>query len=336
MHLFQLVRVSRQLQKEVQSQQQFNKQWLLPLLKSLEIKHNGKFSSATLKKIYNYYGIYVPAVICNSYCKLNGKEMTDQEQQCATMFGILSPLYDDFFDEGTLSKDEIEAITLDPYSYHADTFEEKVFKEIHLWLLQNVPYPERYIETFQQVFLSQFESLRQMDQQLSEEELLKITYDKGYYAFLLYQDILDIKHTEAYKKVLYTFSGLLQLGNDVFDVHKDLHSGIYTLPNLSQNFPAFKKYYFEEAERFREQLMNLDFPTERKKDFLIIINYVVASGWIAILKLEKIYQKILSPEDLMKLERKQLICDMEKPINVVKRFYYCYQFSRGNVSIKSL
>jgi hypothetical protein len=329
MHLFQLVQVSKQLQKEVQSQQQFNKAWLLPLLTDLEIRHQGKFAQAVLKKIYQYYGVYVPAVICNAYSKLNGKTMTELEQQCATMFGILSPLYDDFFDEGTLEKEKIESLTRNPYSYQPKSFEERVFREIHLWMLQNVPFPERYMETFHEVFCSQHESLRQLDKQLSDEELYKITYNKGYYAFLLYQDVLDIQHTDAYKKVLYTYSGLLQLANDVFDVYKDLHAGIYTVPNLNRDFPALKRYYFEEAVKFRKMLMNLEYPIKRKEDFLIIINYVVASGWIAILKLEKLYQSVSYPPDLLKFERKQLICDMEKPINVAKRFYYCYQFSKA-------
>jgi hypothetical protein len=328
MHLFQLVQVSRQLQKEVHLQQQFNKKWLLPLLKDLEFKHNGKFPLATHKKIYQYYGVYVPAVICNAYCKLNGKKMTDLEQQCATMFGILSPLYDDFFDERALKKDKIESLTKDPYSFEPQTFEEKVFKEIHLWMLQNVPYPERYMDTFHKVFYSQLESLRQMEKHLSDEELYKITYDKGYYAFLLYQDVLDIQHTDGYKEVLYIYSGLLQLANDVFDVYKDLHSGIYTVPNLNRNFPALKSFYYNEATKFRKMLLDLKFPAKRKADFLIMINYVVASGWIAILKLESLYQPFPSPPDLMKFDRKDLICDMEKPLNVVKRFYYCYQFSK--------
>ena len=75
-------------------------------------------------------------------------------------------------------------------------------------------------------------------------------------------------------------------------------------------------------------LIHLDFPTKRKEDFLIIINYVVASGWIAILKLEKLLQPLAYQSDFMQFGRKQLICDMEKPINVAKRFYFCYQFSR--------
>jgi hypothetical protein len=328
MHLFQLVQVSRQLLKEVQSQQQFNKQWLLPLLNELETKYNGKFAPSTYKKIYHYYGVYVPAVICNAYCKLNGRNMTTMEQQCATMFGILSPLYDDFFDEGTLHKDEIEAITKDPFSFQAQSFEEKVFRDIHLWMLQHVPYPERYMKTFHKVYISQLASLRQMEKQLTDEELYKITYDKGYYAFLLYQDVLDIQHTDTYKEVLYTYSGLLQLANDVFDVHKDLHAGIYTVPNLNRDFNALKKYYYQEAIKFRKMLMALNFPTNLKENFLIIINYVVASGWIALLKQEQLYKPFSSPPDLKIFERKQLICDMEHPINVAKRFFYCYQFSK--------
>lgn len=328
MLLLKQIRVSKQLQREVDFQKKFNQHWLDGWVADLQQKHQGTFSPDVLKKIRNYYGIYVPAVICNAYCILNGRDMTLEERQCATLFGILSPIYDDFFDEGTLSTEQLQAISFNPAGYQPATFEEKVFCDVQLWMLQHMAYPERYRETFRKVYESQKASLGQTDHTILEEALYKITYDKGYYAFLLYQDVLNIKHSEAYKQILYTYSGLLQLANDVFDVHKDLHGGIYTVPNLCRDFPAFKKRYYAEAKRFKQMVMDLDQPDSCKKDFLIIINYVVASGWIAILKLEKLLGSFPSKPDLKTLSRDLLICDMEKPANVLKRFHYSYRFSK--------
>ncbi len=328
MQLIKIIKVYNRLRQQSVLQKYYNHQFLEPFLYSLENKYNGRFTNSFLKKIKKFYCLLVPTVLCSSYCNLAGRTFTEQERKKATIISLMTPLYDDFFDNKTLSADQIEIITKNPADFMPQTFEEKVFRELHIWMIANVPDAGMYKSTFENIYKTQLSSVKQTNPQISEAELYNITYDKCYYAFLIYHEILDFSPNEEFKKMTYTFAGLLQIGNDAFDVYKDLQDGIYTLPNLHRNFTELKKKFNEGSRKFNLQVMKMNYQKEQKEDFLITINFIIARAWVALMQIEKLLKLYGKDADFKKIDRKHLICDMQKPSNIVKWLKYTYVFSK--------
>jgi len=99
MRLFRYINISRNVYKEIKKQKQYNKTFLVPYLHELENKYGRKFSDEQKKKILNYYGLFITSFLCSSYTRLHGRTLTDTERKRATLFGILTPVGDDLFDE---------------------------------------------------------------------------------------------------------------------------------------------------------------------------------------------------------------------------------------------
>lgn len=328
MQALKIFHTYRRLRKELQLQKAFNASFLEDELARLQQQYKGVFSQPLLKKIKGFYGLLVPTVLCSSYCHLAGEKFTDDERRRAMVISIMTPVYDDFFDEGTLTTKGIEEITARPQSYQADTFTEKVFKDLHSWMLENVACPEQYQQTFQDVFASQVASAQQTNIDLGEEELYKITYDKSFYSLLLYHLVLDITPAKALTEALFPIAGLLQISNDAFDVYRDLQDGIYTIPNRTGDIAGLKRKFITDVKQFNRLIADLPYPKSRKEDFLITLNFISARGWVAILQLERLLHRLPKNTNLANVERRWLICDMEKPSNIARWLFYTHRFSK--------
>ena len=128
------IRTVVRLRKEFKKQQDYIRTFLNPYLFQLEKKFQGKFDDEQLKKIRQYYGLFIPTILCSSYKHLYNEEYTEAERERATLFGVLTPVGDDLFDIDKLSVEAINKITYEPENYEANTFSAQIAKEIHYFL----------------------------------------------------------------------------------------------------------------------------------------------------------------------------------------------------------
>jgi hypothetical protein len=170
MRLFRYTGTFLRVYKEIKNQKKYNRIFLLPYLQQLEVKYNGKFSDEQKQKILNYYGLFITSFLCSSYKKLQGKTLTAAERKRATLFGILTPVGDDLFDEDRLDIESIKAITFNPQSYTATTFTAHVAKEVQTFLLQDTPHTEAYLQAAKDVLQIQIETVKQTNPAISNEE----------------------------------------------------------------------------------------------------------------------------------------------------------------------
>jgi len=298
------------LRWQLKKQGQYIKQHLPPLLDELAAGQQEQFSARTIKRVTKYWELSLH-VICNSLYKLNGKQLNAAEQHRILLLSIFGPLYDDLFDDKILSHEQIAAFTLDPAQHTPASFEEYVLKKIYLQLLELSPDSKKVTEHLYQVFMWQKESLKQMSPDVSQEELYEITYKKSYYSILLFYSILDHYPNDAVLEMTYPMAGLLQLTNDAFDVYKDVHSGIYTIPSLYRNFDHLQQHFMNEVALFNQRLMQLPFMQHAKDYYSITIHALHAMGWIAMEQLKETTRDVNSVEELTALSRQALVCDMD-------------------------
>lgn len=279
-------------------------QALPPLLNTLAAAHPE--IARSLKRITKYWQLSL-IVVCESLYGLMGKKLSEAEHERIVLLSIFGPFYDDLFDDAIISFETIEAFTLHPEKHHPSTPEEAVIQAIYLRLLELSPDRNRVISHLHDVFIWQKASLRQMQSDITEEELYDITYKKSYYSVLLYYSILDHYPTKAMMEMLYPMAGLFQLTNDAFDVYKDVQNGIYTVPNLYLNFDKIQQKFLADIELFNRSLAKLPFLRPAKEVYGITVHSLHAMGWIALAQLKEVTRGMA----LADLSRRELVCDMD-------------------------
>ena len=325
MRLLTCLRISLQIYKEIKIQKQYNKDFLVPYLHELELKYDGRFKDEQRQKILNYYGLFITSFLCSSYARLRGKTLTAAERKRATLFGILTPVGDDLFDEDKLDHNSIRSITFTPQRYTAISFSAKIAKEIQTFLLQDVVHKEAYLQAAENVLEIQIKTARQTDPSISREELEYITYTKGAASVIIYHQCLDDQADDQMKEALFVTGSLYQLGNDMFDLYKDVRDNIFTLINTCDDYAALRKVFLERVQLQNEKIMTMPYPEKNKAEFCFVMNTINARAVVALDQFVSMEKKLDKKMNWWQMQRKDMIVDMEKPLNFLKWLRYAYR-----------
>jgi len=325
MNFFRYINIARKVYKEIKVQKQFNKSFLIPYLNELEKKYNGVFQPEQRKKITDYYGLFITSFLCSSYKRLYGRTLSNEERKRATLFGILTPVGDDLFDIDKLDNESIRQITFHPETFEAATFSSRVAKEIQAYLLNTVPHKEEYIKASKDVLDIQVETVKQTKRDISKDEMQRITYKKGAVSVIIYHQCLNEAADAKMLEVLFLIGSLYQLGNDIFDLFKDVRDNIYTLVNTCDDYIQFKNDFIERVKLQNEKIYALPYSQKDKEDFCIVMNTINARSLVAIDQFIATQKKYGSKVDWWKLERKDMIVDMEKAYNILKWLKYIFK-----------
>lgn len=328
MNFFRYISIAKKVYSEIKIQKQFNKNFLVPYLDELEKKYNGKFQTEQRNKILKYYGLFITSFLCSSYKRLYGEELSDEERKRATLFGVLTPVGDDLFDIDKLDKESIKQITFQPESFTAVTFAAHVAKEIQTYLLQTVPHKAEYLTASKNVLDIQVETIKQTNSGISQDEIRRITYIKGAVSVIIYHQCLNKAADEQMLEVLFYIGSLYQLGNDIFDLYKDVRDNIYTLVNTCDNYIEFKKDLIARIKLQNEKIYALPYVKKDKEDFCIVINTINARSLVAIDQFINKQKNLGKNINWWQLQRKDMIVDMEKPKNIAKWLHYVYQLPK--------
>ena len=329
MSLVTYINITRRIYKEIQVQKRFNKDFLIPYLDELERKYNGNFQPEQKTKILKYYGLFITSFLCSSYKKLYGETLTPDERKRATLFGILTPVGDDLFDVDKLPNEDIRTITFTPEQYNATTFSANVAKEIQTYLLSHVPHKKEYLEASKNVLDIQVETAKQTKPTITKQDIERITHTKGAVSVIIYHQCLDIAASRQMLEALFYIGSLYQLGNDIFDLYKDVRDNIYTLVNTCDDYLAFRQMFVDRVKAQNKRIMALPYKQKDKKEFCIIMNTINARSMVAIDQFIQQQKKLGNKKiNWWQLERKDMIVDMEKKRNLLRWFKYMRQLPK--------
>lgn len=324
MNVLQYVKAAWHVYKEVRIQQRFERTFLLPYLNELEQKYEGHFTPEQRDKILKYYGLFIASFLCSSYKRLYGKTLNSEERKRAALFGILTPVGDDLFEEDHLSLQEVEQLTFHPEQFKAATFLSKVAKEIQLYFMQHIEDKENYIKASKAVLQAQLETVRQTNEHITKQELKEITYKKGAVSVIIYHAVLQETLTQNMYEVLFYVGSLFQLGNDIFDLYKDVRDGIYTLVNTCTDFVQLKNEFLERVKQQNILIEQLPYNKKAKEEFCIVMNTINARSMVALQQLIQFQKQHKGKINWKQCSRKDMIVDMEKPANLLKWLRYIY------------
>ena len=304
-----------------------SEKWATEYLHMVELTFNGNFDQKTLEKVVKRYSIQ-QHFINDSFSSLYGRTNNANEKERNLLYFIMVSVYDDFFDDKTLTLDQIDAIFYHPEQYAAHTFFEKVFIYTHTRLLNDVADKIQYFKDFEGLHIAQKDSLEQFNPAVSDEALLSITTRKGGYCLLMCRHYLDTPYLKEADATWYALGGVIQLTNDLYDIYKDMQEGIITLAIRAKQHEAIYALYHKHAEALNESIRKLPVTNSHKSDLSIILNVIAAFGYVALDNLKRLQannsnNSILPAFD--SLPRKELIIDMEKNNNRFKLLKFTYQ-----------
>lgn len=307
---FRILSTMLVIYRRVKKQEGYLKSYLPNLLAKVVPDHQQTFTDKDIKRITKYWQLALN-LVCDNVYKLSGRELSEDEHKRIILLSVFGPMFDDLFDDHILNYEQITSLVTNPEAYVAQNKTDKLAAAIYLELLRGMPRRQHFIGHLQAVAHWQQESLKQLDSTITETALQEITYKKSYYAVLLFCALLDEYPDQKILEILYPVAGLMQLTNDTFDVWKDVHKVVYTLPNLYRNFEQLQQLFLAETSAINQRLWQLPYPVKAKQTFAIIIHSLHAMGWMSLEQLKHVTAGVTSISALKQLSRKELVCDMD-------------------------
>ncbi len=297
--------------KSVRKQKRFIKAHLLPDLKTFKDNNDGSLKEADFKKITNYYGFGVPVILGYGFSALRGAPLNIKERSCITYLGGISGLLDDLFDEPNNEVQHLESFISIPENLIPCNSYEALLKHCYSKGLSYSENPQALKQQAKEVFRTETESKFQHNNTLSEKEIRKLTFLKGGHSFLFYRLCLDNTLEDTERKMIYHLGGLMQLGNDIFDVWEDVQQGIETLATKTSSIYLLRNSFTSELDKTIELLRECKYPGKQQKAFARIVLFGLSRVYVCLDQFEKLQASETSIFQPSKYPRKQLICDME-------------------------
>lgn len=311
--------------RDLRTQKKFIAHQFQPILFEFKAE-NDLMAEIDCNRIANYYALAVPAIIGEIHCTLHHKTMTNDERSAGTLIGACSVLFDDFFDNDNLN-DEYIAQLIDNPEY-SEPYNNSVKLAIRLYvnLLEAIQNPSSIQQALNTVFRAQIRSRKQKEIAIAEDEIKDITCAKGGTAFLLYRKAFGEISTRTEEQFYYAVGAIMQLENDIFDVYKDREAGIKTLITTSTDIKIVRNLYLYLIKEVFDVAHQLLFSPQVVARAMRILMLVVCRGFVCLDQLEELQNTTSNRFELMAYSRAELICDMERPSNILKMIHYYAKF----------
>jgi len=158
---------------------------------------------------------------------------------------------------------------------------------------------------------------------LSENEILDITLKKGGVSVLFYRASMSHSFMEGEEEALNEMGGLMQFGNDIFDIYKDRISNIQTILTTAKKIEIVRQLFTNQMNKSFALTEQLSYKAKDKKKYLSLVTMSLCSRCFVCLDQLKMNEKatnfVFMPE---KYTREQLVCDMDKGNNKLKTIKY--------------
>jgi hypothetical protein len=278
-----------------------------------------------LKKIKQYYGLAIPAILGEALCILRGTAMTSQERESLTYQGALTVLVDNFFDKPDVPSASVLQFMENPTGLEGKTASEKLFIELYKRAAQ-YPRQDTMKKYLRKVYEAQVESKKQARPGLTNDELYTIMMDKGGWSVLFYRTFLSHPMQPGEEEALYTMGGLMQFGNDIFDVYVDCKERIQTLMSTATHVNDVRQQFQRLMNKSFELSYQSGYPGKNVQKYLRYISMCLCSRCLVCFdqleKKERETNNVFTPHQY---SRADLVCDMDKNANKWRTIKYFLQ-----------
>lgn len=289
--------------------------------------NDGSLDEEDFQKIRGYYGFGVPAIVGEGFCTLRGSNMSSKERIANTYQGALTGLYDDFFDKTHINHSEILSMMSAPENYQAKTSLERLFIHFLTKVHHKLPDPAAFNHSFQQVYEAQVESGEQLSADISFDNIKEITLRKGGYSLLFYRSVFENPLSTEEETALFNVGALMQLGNDIFDVWKDAPQKIKTLVTDCDHIDEVRKVFDQQLSKSISLVKQSGFSDKNIRRYLNKLLLGISRCYVCLDQLEHLEKFSNGKFSPSAYSREQMLCDMEKPANMIRSIRYYLGYS---------
>ena len=120
----------------------------------------------------------------------------------------------------------------------------------------------------------------------------------------------------------------MQLGNDIFDVYKDESQNIATLLTSCDQIGQVREIFREQMGKTISMVRETSFEKKDIHTYLKKFVMGISRCYVCLDQLERLEQKTAGRFIPAEYSRKEMICDMEKPGNMISslRYFTAYKF----------
>lgn len=234
-------------------------------------------------KITTFFGLYVEY--------LSGGKITKIEFINLCLAGAITPIYDRFCDDASISKKALYKLTFTPSEFKSEDEYKEVYSQMLLHLRKQIKNSEHFTIECERVMNAQLHS-RIQSEKIDIELIDQITLEKGGASFLFWASTLNRSFDEQEVKLFYQLGGFVQIIDDVFDIAQDLDQGIETL--ATKWISTIEKIELKLEECLHqniEEVYALDISKKNKRKLKRLYYLLAVPAFIYLKRLRKESQK---------------------------------------------
>ncbi len=292
--------------------------YLKPLVKKACRKANHSLTKDERKKTLNYYPLLTICGNADNYVLLKQRTLRKDEKRKLSLMSAMATLFDDLLDEEGWHEEKVRKTFGE-----GKALEEKSSKARLLFYLEeefnklNIPF--EYDSALENALNAQYESLQQVQSNLSKEDTLALSRNKNGKTSLLVSSLIGGSWDENEKKIIYQSGVLGQLMNDIFDTYKDHQEGIHTILSKICSVKELEEIYLNELDELFHSLKKTALSKKQQYYLVWRLAPIFAFGLVGIQRLYELENKYGSVDKFSSLKREELMFDMAKWDN---RFLY--------------
>jgi hypothetical protein len=310
MNNWQLVKHGLALTADGYRQLAFIKRFLQPLVQKHCDRLQYQLSASEKKKVLFYYPMYTVLACAQMYVRIKGRRLTKAETQRLTLVGAMATLCDDLIDEDQFTRDEIFYLLSAGQDESGLSTKAKLLISLNNELKYFWPLTKRYLDQLQTALEWQAISERQLNPNITLEEIVHICRNKNGHTSLMFATLVDEDWSEQELKFIFQSAMVGQLTNDSFDIYFDTEAGIKTFFNTAPSIQQVKTFFMEECKVLHQLVRSTN---NKKEDQIATIRRMsVLHGFTltAIDHLQETEHKHGAPVNWKQVPRKEMVTDM--------------------------
>lgn len=315
--------------KRVYKEWQCIQQVLLPVVEKACAINEYTLNKVEQKKVLKYYPLLSVCANADNYAALANRSLNETERKKITVMSAMATLCDDLLDEeGWLMEDLfifLEALQFQKPLHKASAKAALILSINQEFLSYGIP--TTYWEQLRTAFIAQSNSIQQNQNYLTKEETLQISKEKNGQTSLLVASLMEQDWTPLQLKIIYQTGVMGQLMNDIFDTHKDLNEGIYTIVSKVNAIAELKEIYTKELTNLHGLIRQLNLPKHSQQKIINNLTPINAFGMVGLHRMAQIETSAKGKVDWKNLPRKALVFDMAFWSNRILYLKYMQEIS---------
>lgn len=317
--VFPFARLGREIIRQYLYAQKLSKE----SLNNIRKQTSSEWDNYPTIKYEIFYGTLVPINLHTKMASLHNVAYSQELRRTSTAQAIITGVYDDLIDEWDSSPERIKTILF------SDKFESNNVLELlcrqYFDIIKYGVNQKLFYEVVPALIMAQEKSKEQFNPNICEDDVIKITKEKGGYAMLFYRSSISHPCSTDEYNFYYTLGGLLQMTNDINDAYKDYLSGTKTLMHLGWPITKIEKVFKDQINQVNLKWESWQGHRSRKNfSFFTRINVITSRSLVTLneYKYQFDYTEANTSFDINKIPKNKLI----KGIGIPWKLFSWYSY----------